>query len=205
MQARKLAVEGALEFTPRVFPDDRGLFVSPYQEEAFIEAHGGPLFPVAQTNHSRSKRGVVRGIHYTVTPPGTAKYVYCPRGRALDIVVDIRVGSPTFGKWDAVLMDQENFRTMYFPVGVGHAFVALEDDTVMSYMISSPYVAENELALSPLDPALGLPIDTDVVPILSERDTAALTLGEAEGQGMLPDYNVSLEIERRLSVLPLSV
>ncbi|KFU79324.1 epimerase EvaD [Amycolatopsis lurida] len=205
MQARKLAVEGALEFTPRVFPDDRGLFVSPYQEEAFIEAHGGPLFPVAQTNHSRSKRGVVRGIHYTVTPPGTAKYVYCPRGKALDIVVDIRVGSPTFGKWDAVLMDQESFRTMYFPVGVGHAFVALEDDTVMSYMISSPYVAENELALSPLDPALGLPIDTDVVPILSERDTAALTLGEAEGQGMLPDYNVSLEIERRLSVLPLSV
>ncbi|WP_340684967.1 dTDP-4-dehydrorhamnose 3,5-epimerase [Amycolatopsis coloradensis] len=205
MQARKLAVEGALEFTPRVFPDDRGLFVSPYQEEAFIEAHGGPLFPVAQTNHSRSKRGVVRGIHYTVTPPGTAKYVYCPRGKALDIVVDIRVGSPTFGKWDAVLMDQENFRTMYFPVGVGHAFVALEDDTVMSYMISSPYVAENELALSPLDPALGLPIDTDVVPILSERDTAALTLAEAEGQGMLPDYNASLEIERRLSVLPLSV
>ncbi|MBE1579747.1 dTDP-4-dehydrorhamnose 3,5-epimerase family protein [Amycolatopsis roodepoortensis] len=205
MQARKLAVEGALEFTPRVFPDDRGLFVSPYQEEAFIEAHGGPLFPVAQTNHSRSKRGVVRGIHYTVTPPGTAKYVYCPRGKALDIVVDIRVGSPTFGKWDAVLMDQENFRTMYFPVGVGHAFVALEDDTVMSYMISSPYVAENELALSPLDPALGLPIDTDVVPILSERDTAALTLSEAEEQGMLPDYNASLEIERRLSVLPLSV
>lgn len=205
MQARKLAVEGALEFTPRVFPDDRGLFVSPYQEEAFIEAHGGPLFPVAQTNHSRSKRGVVRGIHYTVTPPGTAKYVYCPRGRALDIVVDIRVGSPTFGKWDAVLMDQENFRTMYFPVGVGHAFVALEDDTVMSYMISSPYVAANELALSPLDPALGLPIDTDVVPILSERDTAALTLAEAEGQGMLPDYNACLEIERRLSVLPLSV
>ncbi|MFE6617229.1 dTDP-4-dehydrorhamnose 3,5-epimerase family protein [Amycolatopsis sp. NPDC057786] len=205
MQARKLAVEGALEFTPRVFPDDRGLFVSPYQEEAFIEAHGGPLFPVAQTNHSRSKRGVVRGIHYTVTPPGTAKYVYCPRGKALDIVVDIRVGSPTFGKWDAVLMDQENFRTMYFPVGVGHAFVALEDDTVMSYMISSPYVAANELALSPLDPALGLPIDTDVVPILSERDTAALTLAEAEGQGMLPDYNACLEIERRLSVLPLSV
>ncbi|UUV34768.1 dTDP-4-dehydrorhamnose 3,5-epimerase family protein [Amycolatopsis roodepoortensis] len=205
MQARKLAVEGAIEFTPRVFPDDRGLFVSPYQEEAFIEAHGGPLFPVAQTNHSRSKRGVVRGIHYTVTPPGTAKYVYCPRGKALDIVVDIRVGSPTFGKWDAVLMDQEDFRTMYFPVGVGHAFVALEDDTVMSYMISSPYVAENELALSPLDPVLGLPIDTDVVPILSERDTAALTLGEAEEQGMLPDYDACQEIERRLSVLPLSV
>ncbi|WET80973.1 dTDP-4-dehydrorhamnose 3,5-epimerase family protein [Amycolatopsis sp. QT-25] len=204
MQARKLAVEGALEFTPRVFPDDRGLFLSPFQEEAFIEAHGGPLFPVAQTNHSVSKRGVVRGVHYTATPPGIAKYVYCARGKALDIVVDIRVGSPTFGKWDAVLMDQEAHRTMYFPVGVGHAFVALEDDTVMSYMLSGGYVAENELALSALDPALGLPIDSGVDPVLSERDQVAITLAEARERGLLPDYAASREIERRLSGVPLS-
>ncbi|MFI7119364.1 dTDP-4-dehydrorhamnose 3,5-epimerase family protein [Amycolatopsis sp. NPDC049868] len=204
MQARKLAVEGAIEFTPRVFPDDRGLFVSPFQEEAFAEAHGSPLFPVAQTNHSMSKRGVVRGIHYTVTPPGIAKYVYCARGRALDIVVDIRVGSPTFGKWDAVLMDQQDFRTMYFPVGVGHAFVALEDDTVMSYMLSAGYVAQNELALSALDPALGLPVGTEVEPTLSERDQAAITLAEAERQGLLPDYATSVELERQLSGVPLS-
>ncbi|MFE5508144.1 dTDP-4-dehydrorhamnose 3,5-epimerase family protein [Amycolatopsis japonica] len=204
MQARKLAVEGAIEFTPRVFPDDRGLFVSPFQEEAFAEAHGGPLFPVAQTNHSMSKRGVVRGIHYTVTPPGIAKYVYCARGRALDIVVDIRVGSPTFGKWDAVLMDQQDFRTMYFPVGVGHAFVAIEDDTVMSYMLSAGYVAQNELALSALDPALGLPVGTEVEPTLSERDQAAITLAEAERQGLLPDYATSVELERRLTGVSLS-
>lgn len=204
MQARKLAVEGAIEFTPRVFPDDRGLFVSPFQEEAFAEAHGSPLFPVAQTNHSMSKRGVVRGIHYTVTPPGIAKYVYCARGRALDIIVDIRVGSPTFGKWDAVLMDQRDFRTMYFPVGVGHAFVALEDDTVMSYMLSAGYVAQNELALSALDPALGLPIGTEVEPTLSERDQAAITLAEAERQGLLPDYATSVELERQLSGVSLS-
>ncbi|MEU8411694.1 dTDP-4-dehydrorhamnose 3,5-epimerase family protein [Amycolatopsis japonica] len=204
MQARKLAVEGAIEFTPRVFPDDRGLFVSPFQEEAFAEAHGSPLFPVAQTNHSMSKRGVVRGIHYTVTPPGIAKYVYCARGRALDIVVDIRVGSPTFGKWDAVLMDQQDFRTMYFPVGVGHAFVALEDDTVMSYMLSAGYVAQNELALSALDPALGLPIGTEVEPILSDRDQVAITLAEAERQGLLPDYATSVELERQLTGVSLS-
>ncbi|ONF72092.1 dTDP-4-dehydrorhamnose 3,5-epimerase family protein [Amycolatopsis keratiniphila] len=204
MQARKLAVEGALEFTPRVFPDDRGLFLSPFQEEAFAEAHGGPLFPVAQTNHSVSKRGVVRGVHYTVTPPGIAKYVYCARGKALDIVVDIRVGSPTFGKWDSVLMDQETHRTMYFPVGVGHAFVALEDDTVMSYMLSGGYVPENELALSALDPALGLPIGSGVDPILSDRDQVAITLAEAQRQGLLPDYATSREIERRLTGVPLS-
>ncbi|OLZ50906.1 dTDP-4-dehydrorhamnose 3,5-epimerase family protein [Amycolatopsis keratiniphila] len=204
MQARKLAVEGALEFTPRVFPDDRGLFLSPFQEEAFAEAHGGPLFPVAQTNHSVSKRGVVRGVHYTVTPPGIAKYVYCARGKALDIVVDIRIGSPTFGKWDSVLMDQETHRTMYFPVGVGHAFVALEDDTVMSYMLSGGYVPENELALSALDPALGLPIGSGVDPILSDRDQVAITLAEAQRQGLLPDYATSREIERRLTGVPLS-
>ncbi|RSM50685.1 dTDP-4-keto-6-deoxy-D-glucose epimerase [Amycolatopsis balhimycina DSM 5908] len=204
MQARKLAVDGAIEFTPRVFPDDRGLFVSPFQEEAFAEARGGPLFRVAQTNHSMSKRGVVRGIHYTMTPPGTAKYVYCARGKALDIVVDIRVGSPTFGRWDAVLLDQRDHRAMYFPVGVGHAFVALEDDTAMWYLLSTAYVARNELALSVLDPALGLPIDADVDPILSERDQVAVTLAEAGRQGLLPDYATCLELDRQLSEVSLS-
>jgi epimerase EvaD len=204
VQARKLAVEGAIEFTPRVFPDDRGLFFSPFQEAAFEEAHGGPLFRVAQTNHSVSKRGVVRGIHYTVTPPGCAKYVYCARGKALDIVVDIRVGSPTFGKWDAVRMDQDDHRAMYFPVGVGHAFVALEDDTVMAYLLSGPYVAENELALSVTDPALGLPLGAGAEPILSERDDAAVTFAEALRQGLLPDYATCLEIERRPSGFSVS-
>ncbi|MCC9711966.1 dTDP-4-dehydrorhamnose 3,5-epimerase [Streptomyces sp. MNU76] len=200
MKARPLTVEGAVEFTPRVFPDDRGKFVSPYQEAAFTEAHGAPLFPVAQTNHSVSRRGVVRGVHYTAAPPGTAKYVYCARGRALDIVVDIRVGSPTFGRWDAVLMDQRDHRAGYFPVGVGHAFVALEDDTVMSYMLSESYVAEHELSLSVLDPALGLPIPTDLEPILSERDRAAVTLAEAQEKGLLPDYARCQEIERGLAL-----
>ncbi|MFJ1647233.1 dTDP-4-dehydrorhamnose 3,5-epimerase family protein [Streptomyces sp. NPDC088258] len=195
MKARELAVEGALEFTPRVFPDDRGLFISPFQGDAFAEAHGAPFFRVAQTNHSVSRRGVVRGIHFTSTPPGTAKYVYCARGKALDIVVDIRTGSPTFGRWDTVLMDQEDHRTSYFPVGVGHAFVALEDDTVMSYMLSGSYVAEHELALSVLDPALGLPL-TGREPILSDRDRAAPTLAEAWERGLLPDYARCQEIER---------
>ncbi|MEU5289078.1 dTDP-4-dehydrorhamnose 3,5-epimerase family protein [Streptomyces sp. CA-278952] len=195
---RPLNVEGAFAFTPKVFPDERGLFVSPYQEEAFEEAVGHRLFHVAQTNHSLSSRGVVRGVHYTTTPPGVAKYVYCPRGRALDIIVDIRVGSPTFGQWDAVELDPASFRTMYFPVGVGHAFVALEDDTVMSYMISGTYVAEHELALSPLDPALGLPIPDDITPLLSERDAAALTLEQARERGLLPDYAESRRIEATL-------
>lgn len=198
MKVRELSVTGALEFTPDVFPDDRGLFLSPFQGPAFTEATGG-RFPLAQSNHSRSRRGVVRGVHFTATPPGCAKYVYCPKGSALDIVVDIRVGSPTYGRWDTVLMDQNDFRAMYFPVGLGHAFVALEDDTVMSYMITSSYVPENELAISVTDPELGLPIPADLVPIYSERDVAAPTLAQARRLGMLPDYALSQEIERRES------
>ncbi|MDR8411795.1 dTDP-4-dehydrorhamnose 3,5-epimerase family protein [Nonomuraea sp. 3-1Str] len=199
MKARELAVAGAYEFVPEIFPDERGLFVSPFQQAAFEAAVGHPLFPVHQTNHSRSRRGVVRGIHYTVTPPGTAKYVYCPQGRSLDIIVDVRTGSPTYGRWEAVLLDPRDFRCMYFPVGVGHAFVALEDDTVMSYMLSQAYTPEHELALSALDPALGLPIPEELgEPVVSPRDRAAPTLEEARKAGLLPDYAASRAVERAL-------
>lgn len=195
MKAGNLAVEGAIEFTPASFPDGRGLFVSPFQGPAF-DAEVGGRFPVAQTNHSRSARGVVRGVHFTATPPGSAKYVYCPRGSALDIVVDLRVGSPTFGKHDVVLMDQRDFRAMYFPVGLGHAFVALEDDTVMSYMVTSSYVPEHEQAISLYDPELALPLPSDVEHIVSDRDRAAMSLAEARARGLLPEYQQSREIER---------
>jgi 5-epimerase len=194
MRARKLAVLGAFEFTPNIYLDDRGSFVSPYQEPAFADAVGAPLFSVAQTNHTSSSRGVVRGIHFTGTPPGSAKYVYCARGKALDIVVDIRVGSPTFGRWDASVLDQDACRAMYVPVGVGHAFVALEDDTVMSYMISQSYVPELELAVHVLDPALGLPIPDDIEPIVSERDLVAPTLAGAKVAGILPEYSFRPEV-----------
>lgn len=195
MRARELLVAGAVEFTPTPWPDDRGLFVSPFQETAFRQATGRPLFPVAQTNHSRSRRGVVRGVHFTATPPGCAKYVYCARGAALDIVVDIRVGSPTYGRWDAVEADPVSFRSVYFPVGVGHVFVALREDTVMCYMISGEYVPANEHALDPRDPALGLPLPTHMPLILSARDQVAPTLAEAERQGLLPRYEDCRAVE----------
>ncbi|MEV4175901.1 dTDP-4-dehydrorhamnose 3,5-epimerase family protein [Nonomuraea sp. NPDC049709] len=201
MKARELAVEGAYEFVPDIFPDERGLFVSPFQHTAFEAAVGHPLFPVRQTNHSRSRLGVVRGIHYTVTPPGTAKYVYCPKGRSLDIVVDVREGSPTYGRWEAVLLDPHEFQCAYLPVGVGHAFIALDDDTVMAYMLSEEYTPANELALSALDPALGLPIPSEWgEPLLSDRDRVAPTLEEARVAGLLPSYETSRAVERALWV-----
>lgn len=187
MDVREMAVPGAFEFTPRTFPDERGVFVSPYQETAFVKAVGHPL-RLAQTNHSRSRRGSVRGLHFADVPPGQAKYVYCPVGSLLDVVVDIRVGSPTFGTWDAVRLDPVDFRAVYVPEGVGHGFVALEDDTVVSYLCSTSYNPAAEHGLSPVDPALGLPWPSDLSLLLSPKDTAAPLLAEAESAGLLPSY-----------------
>ena len=186
MQARELKISGAFEFTPSVFPDDRGLFVAPYQEAVFAEAVGHPL-KVAQTNHSVSKRGVVRGVHYADTPPGQAKYVHCPRGRMLDVVVDLRVGSPTFGEWDAVELSEGVFNSVYLPEGVGHALMALEDGTVASYLCSEGFNPKAEHGVHPL--SMDLPFPADVTPLLSPKDAAAPTFEEARDAGLLPTYD----------------
>ncbi|MGW3335682.1 dTDP-4-dehydrorhamnose 3,5-epimerase family protein [Streptomyces rubiginosohelvolus] len=198
MEAKELSVVGAHVFTPQVFADSRGAFVSPFQEEAFVRQTGHRLFPVEQISHSRSRRGVVRGVHFTRTPPGMAKYVYCPRGRALDIIVDLRRGSPTFGRHATVVLDPVDFRAVYFPVGLGHAFVALEDDTVMAYTLSLAYAPENELALSVYDPDLALSLPEDIEPVVSERDRVAQSLEQALESGVLPDYEQCLELDARL-------
>ncbi|MET7417151.1 dTDP-4-dehydrorhamnose 3,5-epimerase family protein [Streptomyces rubiginosohelvolus] len=199
MEAKELGVVGAHVFTPQVFADSRGAFVSPFQEEAFVRQTGHRLFPVEQISHSRSRRGVVRGVHFTRTPPGMAKYVYCPRGRALDIIVDLRRGSPTFGRHATVVLDPVDFRAVYFPVGLGHAFVALEDDTVMAYTLSLAYAPENELALSVYDRDLALPLPEDIEPVVSERDRVAQSLEQALESGMLPDYEQCLELDAQLA------
>jgi epimerase EvaD len=191
MQVRELAVADAYEFSPRSFPDSRGLFVAPYQEEAFVSAVGFPL-RVAQTNHSVSKRGVIRGVHYADTPPGQAKYVYCPSGALLDVVVDLRVGSPTFGEVDSVRVDSTDYRAVYLAEGIGHAFVALEDDTVMSYLCSTGYNPTGERGINPMDEALALPWPEDITPILSDKDAEAPTLAEARDAGLLPVYEECL-------------
>ncbi|MGY1584218.1 dTDP-4-dehydrorhamnose 3,5-epimerase family protein [Streptomyces sp. MN13] len=191
MRTRELAVRGVLEFTPRVFPDERGTFVSQFQLPHFESASGTGLFPVAQASHSVSRRDVVRGVHFTTGTPGTAKYVCCPHGEVLDIVVDLRVGSPTFGAWDSVRLDQRTSRALYIPEGVGHAFVSLRDGSVMSYLLSQGYDAERELAVSVHDPALALPLPSN--PILSDRDRRAMTLAEAEEAGVLPRFQDSLD------------
>jgi epimerase EvaD len=184
VRCRELAVPGAYAFEPSAYPDERGSFVTTYQRADFVAAVGRPLFPVAQVSQSTSRRGVVRGVHYTLT--GTAKYVQVMRGRVLDVAVDLRTGSPTFGRIDQVELTGDNHVAVYLPAGVGHAFEALEDGTVVCYLLSREYVAADELAVSALDPALALPFSGDA--IRSERDRKAPTLAEA----VLPGYSEDL-------------
>ncbi|CAN5291810.1 dTDP-4-dehydrorhamnose 3,5-epimerase [soil metagenome] len=197
MDVRELSVPGCIEFTPRQHHDPRGVFLEWFTAASFQRATGQRLH-LAQTNHSGSRRGTVRGLHYALVPPGQAKYVYCPRGAALDVVVDIRAGSPTFGAHDTVRLDEVDRRAIYVPEGIGHAFVALTDDTTLTYLCSTAYDPEREKAIHPLDPALALPWPQDIEPVLSARDQAAPTLAEAGEQGMLPSYGDCLERYRDL-------
>ncbi len=198
VEVLKLSIEGAYAFTPPVHRDTRGLFASPYQEEPFTGATGGPLFPVRDVSHNRSARGVLRGVHYTTTPPGRAKYVYCPYGRVRDYLIDLRVGSPTFGARETTELSGDNCRALHIPVGVGHAFASLMDDSVVVYVMSGGYVPDNERALSALDPELGLTLPDGFDPVCSSRDLAAPTLAEAREQGLLPAYEQCKKAEAGL-------
>lgn len=197
MQIRELTIAGAFEFVPRTFGDNRGMFASPYQEQALIEATGRSM-RVAQTNHSVSSRGTIRGVHFADVPPSQAKYIYCPRGALLDVVVDIRVGSPTFGQWDAVRLDSTECRALFVSEGLGHSFVALEDDTVMSYLCGEAYNPSAERGINPLDTALELPWPADLEQVLSDKDRDAPTLAEAEAAGILPRYEDCLAYYEKL-------
>ena len=188
MKSYDLPIAGAGVFAPAVFPHRRGAFAAPFQAAAFRDALGFDL-TVAQTNHSVSARGVIRGVHFADTPPGQAKYVYCPRGALLDVVVDVRVGSPTFAAFVVVELDAVSCRAVYLSEGLGHAFVALSDDTVMAYLCSTPYTPGREHGISPLDPALGLPWPSDLPPVLSEKDAEAPTLEQARQTGLLPELS----------------
>jgi 5-epimerase len=122
------------------------------------------------------------------TVAGQAKYVTCPAGRALDVLVDLRVGSPTFGAVDAVELNRTNRRAVWIPEGIGHAFVALEDDTTLLYLCSSTYDPEHDRTITPRDPALALPLPAGLPVSLSPKDEAGPTLAEAQDQGLLPRY-----------------
>lgn len=186
MKIRPLGIEGAWEITPHQHGDSRGVFLEWYRHDRLAEAVGRPL-DLAQANISVSGPGVVRGIHYADVPPGQAKYVTCVRGAVLDVVVDLRRGSPTFGAWEAVRLDDVDRRAVYLTEGLGHGFCAMTGDATVAYLSSTVYNPAAERSVHPLDPALGIDWLTEA-PVLSPRDASAPALADAP----LPDYQSCL-------------
>ena len=182
-----MRIPGGWRIRPTVFGDARGSFAEWFRADA-IEAATGFRFDVAQGNISRSSRGVLRGIHYADVPPGQAKYVMPVTGSIVDYVVDIRVGSPTFGHWDSATLDSANHDAVLIETGLGHAFVALEDNTTVSYLVTDYYRPEREHGVNPLDPEIGLELPSAIDPILSDKDVAAPSLAEALAAGKLPKW-----------------
>jgi dTDP-4-dehydrorhamnose 3,5-epimerase len=183
----ELSVPDAWVFTPRQHTDSRGTFLEWFRADALEKAIGHPL-RLAQGNHSVSRAGTLRGVHYADVPPSQAKYVTCVSGRVLDCVVDIRVGSPTFGQWASVVLDDVDRKGLYISEGLGHAFIALSESAQVSYLCSTPYTPGREHGVNPLDPDLALPWPADLAPLLSDKDAVAPTLKEAEAAGLLPRY-----------------
>ena len=194
MEIRELKVGDAYEVSPKILGDSRGAFLEWFRADRLQEATGRRL-DLLQANASISLAGAIRGIHFADVPPSQAKYVSCPRGALLDVVVDIRVGSPTFGAWDAVLLDDVDRRGVFVSEGLGHGFMALEDDTMISYLCTAPYTPAREHGVHPLDPAIGIEWPTTgrdgkpLEPLLSAKDTEAPSLADAEQQGLLPSYD----------------
>jgi len=188
VKARELSVPGAWEITPQVHTDSRGLFFEWFTDSGFTEFAGHRL-DLRQANCSVSSAGVLRGVHFAQLPPSQAKYVTCLTGSVFDVIIDIRVGSPTFGKWDAVVLDDQHHRSVYLSEGLGHAFLALEDDSTVMYLCSAEYDPGREHTINALDPALDIawPAGVDQ-PILSDRDRDAPSLAQAQSAGLLPTW-----------------
>src|ERR1700750_1528691 len=165
-----ISIGGAWTFTPALHRDDRGYFLEWFRAAELSESLGYRP-EVAQANCSVSRRGVVRGVHFASVPPGQAKYVTCVSGAVLDVIVDVRVGSPSYGQWEAVRLDDTSRRAVFLAEGLGHAFTAV-----------------SEYGVHPLDPDIGIEWPTDAEPVLSGKDAAAPTLEQARQAGLLPVY-----------------
>jgi dTDP-4-dehydrorhamnose 3,5-epimerase len=184
---KALDIDGAWLFTPQIHGDRRGSFLEWFRGAEF-SADVGHRMDLAQANCSVSARGVVRGIHFSDVPPGQAKYVTCASGAIIDVAVDLRVGSPSFGRWQAVTLDDESRNALYLGEGLGHAFVALSDQATVLYLCSTPYAPSREHGVHPLDPEVGITWPDGLDPVLSDKDAAAPSLAQARAAGLLPDY-----------------
>ena len=182
-----IGIGGAWTFTPTLHGDDRGYFLEWFRAGE-LAGSVGYRPEIAQANCSVSRRGTIRGIHFASVPPGQAKYVTCVSGAILDVIVDIRVGSPSYGRWEGVRLDDTRRRAVYLSEGLGHAFTALSEEATVIYLCSTPYSPGREHGLHPLDPDVGIEWPADTEPVLSGKDAAAPTLEQARLAGLLPVY-----------------
>ncbi len=175
MQVTQLEIEGLLVLEPRVFTDDRGMFFESFNEATFREATGF-TGRFVQDNHSISHKGVLRGLHYQVAPHAQGKLVRVVAGAAFDVAVDIRAGSPTFGKWAGVQLTATNRKQFWIPEGFAHGFLALQDGTEFLYKTTAFWHAESERTIRWDDPEIDIAWPLLVAPRLSAKDTVGMKL-----------------------------
>ncbi|MFF8643306.1 dTDP-4-dehydrorhamnose 3,5-epimerase [Streptomyces sp. NPDC015345] len=179
---KQLSIDGVWLHEPHAYSDNRGVFHEWFRSSSF-ESETGFDLPITQANCTFSRQGTLRGIHFSAAP-GQAKYVTCVRGAVLDVAVDLRAGSPAFGSWEGVRLDDENRRALYLAPDVGHGFMALTEGAVVVYLCSNEYSDNLSRSVHPLDPDLA--IDWPLEAVLSERDASAPSLAQARAQGLLP-------------------
>ena len=180
MQVTPTLLPGVLILEPKMFGDERGFFLESFNQRAFDAAVGHSVSFV-QDNHSRSQRGVLRGLHYQVAPHAQGKLVRVVRGSAFDVAVDIRKDSPTFTRWFGMTLDAASQRQLWIPPGFAHGFLAIEDDTHFLYKTTDYYAQDCERAIAWNDAAIG--IDWPALgnaPLLAAKDAAAPTLAQAD-------------------------
>jgi dTDP-4-dehydrorhamnose 3,5-epimerase len=187
MKAQPLKISGSWKIEFQKFDDNRGFFYESFKEEDFKKLIGRNL-NIKQTNTSSSSKGSVRGIHYALVPPSQAKLVQCQRGSIKDYVIDIRVGSPTFGQFEEIELNENSASAVFIEEGLAHAFVALENQTVVTYFVTEKYNPEREKGINPFDKTLNVKWP-DLELILSEKDKQAISLEEAKNQGLLPTFD----------------
>lgn len=170
-------IPDVIRIIPRAFPDDRGFFAETYKESDFNQ-HGITL-PFVQSNHSRSEKGVLRGLHYQIDPHAQGKLMRCGRGKIFDVAVDLRKSSPTFGKWVGMELSDENLEMLYIPPGFAHGFYTLSDVADVMYQVTGEYAPQSERGLMYNDPAVGIQWPEGPV-LLSGKDSIYPSLADAE-------------------------
>jgi dTDP-4-dehydrorhamnose 3,5-epimerase len=178
MERLPTRLDGPVLLAPTVHGDERGFFVETFRADAWSAA--GVPTEFVQDNHSRSRRGTVRGIHFQ-THPGQGKLVRAARGKVLDVVVDLRRGSPTFGEWEGVELDDERGHQLYVPVGFGHGFCVLSETADFVYKCTNYYDPATEAGFRFDDPDVGIAWPDDVELLYSQRDAEAPRLAEIAG------------------------